>query len=231
MLLLKPLLLVTSAILCGRVLTPPRPRVSEATYKVYKGQLFEYLVRSLAYLACYTIIASSLSQTILLLINQRLSPVESWLCPAAHDMQPLAAISTRFLVGFGLVLLGSTVRLWSFRALGKFFMYEVTLQHDHRLITSGPYAFARHPSYTSMLLLLIGEHLMQFGPSGYLLHCGIDHTPFGFLIILWRFATFFASYSLIRRCDVEDKQLCARFGAEWKDYATKVQYKILPYIL
>jgi protein-S-isoprenylcysteine O-methyltransferase Ste14 len=33
----------------------------------------------------------------------------------------------------------------------------VTVKQDHELITSGPYAFVRHPIYTGLLLAFIGS--------------------------------------------------------------------------
>ena len=48
---LKAFLLTSSATLSFAALVPPK-RASERTQKLYTGQLFEYLVRSLAYIAC-----------------------------------------------------------------------------------------------------------------------------------------------------------------------------------
>ena len=54
---LKSFLLTSSAILSFAALIPPK-RASERTQKLYTGQLFEYLVRSLAYTACVRITSS-----------------------------------------------------------------------------------------------------------------------------------------------------------------------------
>ena len=40
--------------------------------------------------------------------------------------------------------------------LGRFFTYDVTIQPGHRVVTSGPYRWVRHPSYTGGLLGLLG---------------------------------------------------------------------------
>ena len=47
----KAILLTSSATLSFAALLPPK-RASEKTQKLYTGQLFEYLVRALAYIAC-----------------------------------------------------------------------------------------------------------------------------------------------------------------------------------
>nr|VWO98392.1 Homeobox domain-containing protein [Ganoderma boninense] len=227
----KSFLLTSSAILSFAALIPPR-RASERTQKLYTGQLFEYLVRSLAYTACFVIVSPSLSQSIILLSHDKISAVAPALCPANPTaLHPLFDVPPRFLVGVAIVFAGALFRLWSFRALGTLFTYEVTIKNDHALITWGPYAYVRHPSYTGVLCILLGEQLMQFGAAGYVPHCGIAHTPFLVFIYIWRYGSLFTVYSLYRRCSVEDGQLVERFGATWEDYAARVRCKLLPYLL
>ncbi|KAM5531771.1 hypothetical protein V8D89_014541 [Ganoderma adspersum] len=48
-----------------------------------------------------------------------------------------------------------------------FFTFEVIIKDDHKLITSGPYSYVRHPSYTGILCLTTGAYLMHFGAGGY----------------------------------------------------------------
>lgn len=71
----------------------------------------------------------------------------------------------RFVPGFGFDIpkagelalvvvfaLGLGLRWWSILTLGRFFTVDVSIADDHRLITSGPYYFVRHPSYTGMMI-------------------------------------------------------------------------------
>ena len=51
---------------------------------------------------------------------------------------------------------GEALRVWSRRTLGRYFTYTVMTSSDQPVITSGPYRFVRHPSYTGALLLAIG---------------------------------------------------------------------------
>ncbi len=140
-------------------------------------------------------------------------------------------MSPRFVVGTALAFAGALFRLWSYRALGSLFTFEVSIKNDHALITSGPYGLVRHPAYTGVVLLLLGEQLMQFGAGGYVSHCGIENTPFLPFIYIWRYGSLFTVYSLYKRCTVEDGQLLERFGAVWEDYAAKVRCKLVPFLL
>jgi len=51
-------------------------------------------------------------------------------------------------LGAAFVLLGIAVRQWAARTLGRFFTQSVMIREGHRVITSGPYRFVRHPGYT-----------------------------------------------------------------------------------
>jgi protein-S-isoprenylcysteine O-methyltransferase len=60
----------------------------------------------------------------------------------------VAAVAALFAAAIGL-------RWWAIRVLGRFFTVDVTLQKDHAVVTSGPYAYVRHPSYTGALLAFV----------------------------------------------------------------------------
>ena len=59
-------------------------------------------------------------------------------------------------VGLAVAWLGMAVRAWSVRTLGEFFTVDVTVAANQRLIDDGPYALVRHPSYTGMLMAILG---------------------------------------------------------------------------
>ena len=58
----------------------------------------------------------------------------------------------------GLVLLaaGIAMRVWARRAIGSLYSGHVQIQHQHRLVQSGPYRYVRHPGYAGFLILLLG---------------------------------------------------------------------------
>jgi len=53
-----------------------------------------------------------------------------------------------FAAGMVLIVAGLGLRVWSIITLGRFFQYFIKVQPGHRVVTSGPYRFVRHPSYT-----------------------------------------------------------------------------------
>jgi len=58
--------------------------------------------------------------------------------------------------GLVLIVAGIGLRAWSIATLGRFFQYQIKVQPGHRVVTSGPYRYVRHPSYTGIALVLIG---------------------------------------------------------------------------
>jgi protein-S-isoprenylcysteine O-methyltransferase Ste14 len=65
-----------------------------------------------------------------------------------------------FLVGEALFLAGLALRYWSVHTLGRFFKVTVSIQAGHRVIRSGPYRLLRHPSYSGLLVAMLGLGLM-----------------------------------------------------------------------
>ena len=61
-----------------------------------------------------------------------------------------------YLIGLVLFVLGLIVRWVAIIHLGRFFTVNVAIAHDHQLITTGPYRYVRHPSYTGTLLIFLG---------------------------------------------------------------------------
>ena len=59
-------------------------------------------------------------------------------------------------VGFSIFLLGVCYRLWAIRTLGEFYSHRVRILSQHRIVSSGPYRFTRHPAYAGMIILSAG---------------------------------------------------------------------------
>ncbi|KAI1788114.1 hypothetical protein LXA43DRAFT_974942 [Ganoderma leucocontextum] len=214
----KAFALIASATLYTVAITPPQPRV--VSNAVYKGQTWEYMVRYISYTAGAMIMIPSFLHSFLLVYpgvrSLQLTPL---ICPATPSHAQLAAFSPSFLAGLLILLCGASIR-------------SVVIKDDHKLITAGPYAHVRHPSYTGIVLLTTGAYLMHFGAGGYVAACGIEGIPA--LAVLgwsWRISSLFGFVSLYRRCSVEDAKLKAQFGAGWVKYREEVPYALVPYVI
>ena len=117
-----------------------------------------------------------------------------------------------FYVGVVLMLTGIVFRQWAIRVLGRFFSTKVRIVSGHRIVMKGPYRFLRHPSYTGLLLILLGLGLAS-------------RTWLGTIIIV-------ALFGLVMgyRIYVEENALKAEFGDEYVEYAKKTK-RLLPCVL
>ena len=63
-------------------------------------------------------------------------------------------------VGLAILTAGVALRVWAIRELGRFFTYAVLVHEGQRVVDTGPYRRIRHPSYTGLLLGMLGVGLM-----------------------------------------------------------------------
>ncbi|TFK32484.1 hypothetical protein BDQ12DRAFT_692430 [Crucibulum laeve] len=212
---------------------PPNPK--NATTR-YDGQHFETMVLIWAFLARISVVILSLLHIAVILSIQfpnSYSPiVVDSICPhPTSSLETLNQLSGYFLVGITITILASLIRAWCYATLGRLFTYKVTVLPNHNLVTSGPYAYVRHPSYTGALLLHSGAAITYLISSGnYLSECGIMATPFKWLVWYWIGAVLFTVISLKNRAAVEDGLMKKTFSSEWVAYREKVRYAFIPYI-
>jgi protein-S-isoprenylcysteine O-methyltransferase Ste14 len=149
----------------------------------------------------------------------------SALCPQeSEDVR----ITYSFLSGLFFVVIGACIRKWCYIELGKYFTFKVTIQKDHRLITSGPYAYLRHPSYTGALLLMVGVLLCNFGQGSWMVECMGFGASVTEQIILWGAGIGIWNVAAIPRMLQEDEVLKKQFGKEWEEWASAVRWRIMP---
>ena len=69
---------------------------------------------------------------------------------------------TNFVGAIGLCwcIAGVFIACWSRYILGKNWSLAVQLKHEHELVVKGPYRLVRHPIYTGLLFLFIGNTLI-----------------------------------------------------------------------
>ncbi|KAL9112367.1 MAG: hypothetical protein Q9187_007778 [Circinaria calcarea] len=81
----------------------------------------------------------------------------AYLCPNSQNLNPaLFTWSLPSIVAFTLLSTFGNIRLWTYRALGKNFVYQ--LNRPSHLVTTGPYAYAQHPSYPAVLIVWFTLH-------------------------------------------------------------------------
>jgi len=135
-----------------------------------------------------------------------------------------------FFVGVGLVIAGAALRLFCFRTLGRMFSFEVSIQKDHKLVTSGPYSVVRHPSYSGGLLIYVGLLIWQSGPSSMTRQSEILNYWGGkallYVCIMWMATTVFGG---VHRLDKEDELLRKEFGDQWTQWASQTK-RFIPWV-
>lgn len=98
---------------------------------------------------------------------------------------------------------GVTVNAWAVIARGS-----GDLERPDRLVTTGPYALARHPMYVGWSLLHLGTAMSVRSP--------------------WVLASWPVAFAMVHRTVLrEERVLARRFGDEWTPYAARV-HRYLP---
>lgn len=135
------------------------------------------------------------------------------------------------LAGTLLTIAGAGIRVTCFREMKRFFTFEVTVRDGHELCTSGPYSVVRHPSYTGWLLQSIGVTLWSCGAGSWARESGRLNTPAGrAAATIFIGLQAYIAFGMLLRCSKEDELLKGEFGASWNTWASKVPYRLVPFI-
>jgi protein-S-isoprenylcysteine O-methyltransferase Ste14 len=116
-----------------------------------------------------------------------------------------------YVIGLSLFLLGLIIRWVAIIYLGRFFTVNVAIADDHELITTGPYRYVRHPSYTGTLLIFLGFGL-----------CTLN--IFSLAAVFMPIAAAF-----LWRMHVEEDALKEAFGDRYLSYAAASR-RLIPYL-
>ncbi|KAJ7433799.1 hypothetical protein FB451DRAFT_1419395 [Mycena latifolia] len=136
-------------------------------------------------------------------------------------------LSLALLVGTSLIVVGASIRLRCFRELGRHFTFAMSVRDHHALITTGPYAVVRHPSYTGGNMTLVGAVLSLLTPKSWWWDGGRT-TPWGvFLTANFSICAALFMYAFLRGAK-EDRYLAKTFGEKWECYARDVPYRYIP---
>lgn len=178
-------------------------------------------------------------QTLLPLPAPLSRAIQHSLCPYPQTLASLpisriapyihATPSTVF--GAILVTCGCLLRVTCFYKLGPLFTFDLTIFPSHTLITTGPYAYVRHPAYTGTLLMSLGIILVNFTSGSWITECGIlGHGTAGAAVRAITACAWFGWWVSvgIQRCRSEDAELRKIFGKEWDKYAGGVRWWFVP---
>ena len=123
----------------------------------------------------------------------------------------LPAGITRFWTGCALTIGGLLLSIWARDQLGNNWSQAVTVKDGHQLITSGPYAFVRHPIYSGLLLAFVGSAVALGEWRGLL-------------------ATALVLGALWYKLRLEEKWMHVQFGDSYASYSKRVK-ALVPYII
>jgi protein-S-isoprenylcysteine O-methyltransferase Ste14 len=110
-----------------------------------------------------------------------------------------------------IVVGGAAFTVWARITLGRNWSAEVTFKQDHELIESGPYALARHPIYTGLIVMALGTAINYGRAIG-----------FGLLVALCG--------GLWWKARQEERMMTRHFTDAYAEYKTRVR-AIIPFVL
>ena len=124
---------------------------------------------------------------------------------------------------------GALLRRKCYRSLNDLFTFEISLRKNHRLVTTGPYAFVRHPSYTGAILCVFGTFMVYLSSGSWLVEC-TDLAPRSWkaYLALWGALVSLGSAALVPRMYKEDALLKQAFGKGWEAWARRVPCWLFP---
>src|SRR3989338_3574926 len=141
-----------------------------------------------------------------IMIGLRVAGLAMWLSLLAYLINPRWMAWSQlplplWLRWTGAGLAGAAVPLlfWMFYSLGLNVTDTVAIRREHRLVTSGPYRWIRHPLYSFGTLLLLG---------------------FSLLAASWFIAAAAVTGGILlaRRTPIEEARLLEQFGEEYHSY-------------
>jgi protein-S-isoprenylcysteine O-methyltransferase Ste14 len=112
-------------------------------------------------------------------------------------------------LGVGLMMIGIGFAFWARAHLGRNWGIPMSLREGHELVTSGPYAYVRHPIYTGLMLATIGTALAM-----------------GLLGLVF-FALAFAYFLVSAR--TEEKMMLAQFPDTYPPYRRRTKM-LIPFV-
>lgn len=102
-------------------------------------------------------------------------------------------------------------RFYCIRLLGRYFTYTVAADPAQEVVDRGPYRLVRHPSYSAILIAMLGAQLAL----------GNWLSPLGLLPML---------VAVAYRIGVEEDAMQRSIGDPYRDYMRRTK-RLVPYVL
>ena len=133
------------------------------------------------------------------------------------------------LLGLGLVTSGTLLRWKCYQRMRSQFTSELSIQKNHKLITTGPYRIVRHPSYSGGMAVQVGLACWFCSRGSWVRESGVLDTTTG-SVFFYAFALCIGTLTALGlgRMGSEDKELRRVFGEEWDRWAGRVRYRLIP---
>nr|VWO96389.1 NADPH oxidase 1 [Ganoderma boninense] len=241
--LLKVPLLLGHAAWTYHGMTPPKPPAHAAELKrigstpdFLSKSRFPSALRACSATAKLILCSVALTEAAVILAHHYPSPLSARLLrDVAHvlpsdpalslAMTPLSALAC------ALGIAGGAIRVWCHQTLGRFFTWEVAVRDGHELVTCGPYALVRHPSYTGWVLLIAGNFLLLASPHSLFAEAGLWRSAGGRAVAGTVMAYLgWVTMHLVRRTASEDEILRNEFGGRWDEWAARTPYRLIPFV-
>jgi len=119
---------------------------------------------------------------------------------------------TLFVIGAVVMAAGLALRWWSVIVLGRSFTVEVRVRDEQQVVDRGPYAVVRHPSYSGLVLVIVG---------------------FGLLLGNWLalvVVVVIPAAGLVYRIRVEERMLADGIGDPYRRYLARIRYRLVPFV-
>jgi protein-S-isoprenylcysteine O-methyltransferase Ste14 len=113
-------------------------------------------------------------------------------------------------LGVGLCLAGFGFAFWARLHIGRNWGIPMSLRQGHELVTSGPYAYVRHPIYTGIMLAMIGS-VLAVG-------------------LLWLPLFVLAFFYFLVSARTEEKMMLAQFPDAYPAYRRRTRM-LIPFVL
>jgi protein-S-isoprenylcysteine O-methyltransferase Ste14 len=110
------------------------------------------------------------------------------------------------------MLAGTVFRQWAIAVLGRYFFGVIGVQKEQKVVETGPYRWIRHPSYTGVLIFLVGMGLAMQSWAAMLVNIVIFGVAYGFRIF------------------VEEKVLIRELGNSYVEYMKRTK-RVIPKIV